>query len=167
LNEQVEDSNNRYTVYHGTEQEFDDFNYKFIKEDGLFGYGFYFSQSIEVSKEEGGNNIYKCLIFDKKSNILDFRKNAEITYKILNLINKGLVSINKEPLGNNLGGYSTDQVYNYFLKPMFSSDKELSFFLLKCGIKGIKNSNNYNSLNFTVFDKNDITILKLMENQNN
>jgi hypothetical protein len=47
---------------------------------------------------------------------------------------------------------------------MFNSDKELSFFLLKCGIKGIKNSNNYNSLNFTVFDKNDITILKLMEN---
>jgi len=161
LNEQEIFEENRYIVYHGTKKEFDNFDYNFIKENGLFGYGFYFSQSIKVAKKEGGNVIYKCLIFNKNSNILDFRTNAKMSEKIFNLINDGLLLMKKESFDKYYLNYSTKQFYDYYLKPKFNSEKELSFFLLKCGIKGIKNYNQYNSLNFTVFDKNDIKIIEL------
>jgi hypothetical protein len=160
LNEQETLGNNRFEVYHGTKNEFNDFNYSFIKDGGLFGYGFYFSQSIKVSKEEGGNIIYKCLIFDKKSNILDFRTNAKMTKKIFNLINNGLQKNNKEPFDEYYLNYSTSQFYNSFLLPKFVNEKVLTSFLLDCNIRGIMNTNQYKSLNFTVFDKNDIRILE-------
>jgi hypothetical protein len=130
-------------VYHGTKNEFksNKFDYSFIKDGGLFGYGFYFSQSIKVSKEEGGNIIYKCLIFDKKSNILDFRTNAPMTKKIFNLINNGLLKKNKEPFDEYYSSYSTSQFYHSFLLPKFVNEKDLTLFLIDCNIRGIMNNN--------------------------
>lgn len=160
MNEQETLDNNRFEVYHGTKNEFNDFNYSFIKDVGLFGYGFYFSQSIKVSKEEGGDIIYKCLIFDKKANILDFRTNAKMTKKMFNLINNGLQKNNKVPFDEYYSNYSTSQFYNAFLLPKFVNERDLTLFLLDCNIRGIMNINQYKNLNFTVFDRNDIQILE-------
>lgn len=150
---------NRIIVYHGTNSVFADFDYNFVKTTNLFGYGFYFTESLKVAKEEGGKIILKCKIFSPDDNILDMRLNNKLNKKIFNLINIGLKNINKEPFDIYYIDFPTHQIYRY-LKQMFETEKDLSNFLLSCGIKGIKNDNQYRSLNYTVFDKKDIEILK-------
>ena len=82
------------------------------------------------------------------------------TKKIFNLINNGLQKNNKEPFDEYYLHYPTSQFYNSFLLPKFVNEKVLTSFLLDCNIRGIMNNNQYKSLNFTVFDKNDIRILE-------
>jgi len=170
LNEQTLREN---VWFHGSNKPVEKFLFSLIGKNSeritnYHGYGIYFINDIERAK--GYGNIITKIIINNNADILEDKITPEQLLKVFNqLIKENVKLMDKDPEWFNnptYGEYSilndVEEFYDYFMRgyrESFKSIKDVTEFLLRCGIDGLKTTNDVNDKILVVFNEDIIKIV--------
>jgi hypothetical protein len=169
----VNESINDKVWYHGSNKPVKKFLFSLIGKNSeritnYHGYGIYFIDDIERAKSYGG--IITKVVISNNSDILENKITPEQLLKIYHQLVKEKVNLrdNDTEWYNNptYGEYSilndVEEFYDYFMRgyrDSFKSIKDVTEFLLRSGIDGLRTTNDVGDNILVVFNENIIKII--------
>jgi len=159
--------------YHGSNKPVDKFLFSLIGKNSdritnYHGYGIYFVDNIKTAKSYG--DIIIKIVINPNSDILEGNITSEQLLKIYNqLIEEGVKLRDSDYKWYNnptYGEYSVltdvEEFYDIFMRfygDTFKSNKEVSEFLIRCGIDGLKVINDVGDKILVIFNEDIIKIV--------
>lgn len=173
MGKNIKTSLNQYlnVWYHGSDKPVKKFLYSLIgvnseRITNYHGYGIYFIDNIERAKSYG--DIITTVKIDDDADILIDIVTMNQLSKIYNQLKKENVSLNEYQheffINPSYGEYSilndVEEFYFLFQRFGFKTKKDITDFLLRSGIDGMKVTNDINDNILIVFNENIIEIIK-------
>lgn len=141
-------------VYHNSPADFDKFDTRYAKEDGVHGWGIYLSKNDipqYAGEKEGERNKY---IVDIPSNKHLLNLNSTDFYDLKDQLNERGIELDKKYLN---GSYTIEDYYENVADEL-GSQKAASEFIASLGYKGMRYKDEDDGVGYVIFDENDAKI---------